>query len=68
MIPELGRYAGRTVEIVYIDKNERITRRTVVVLGIRGDAMRVYCCGRQAHRLFKLDRILAVAPIGRRMG
>ncbi|MDF2717958.1 MAG: hypothetical protein K0R28_4883, partial [Paenibacillus sp.] len=40
MAARLERYVGRHVEIVYIDRRDRITQRTVVVLGIRGDAVR----------------------------
>jgi predicted DNA-binding transcriptional regulator YafY len=69
MAARLERYVGRHVEIVYIDRRDRITQRTVVVLGIRGDAVRAYCTRKREHRLFKLDRILAVSlPGGRRTG
>jgi len=69
MIPEqLKRYEGRAVEIVYIDKRNRITRRTVVVIDIQGNAASAYCLNRRAPRLFKLDRILAFSPAERRMG
>lgn len=69
MTANLERYVGRHVEIIYIDSRNRITQRTILVIGIRGGVLRAYCRSRQEHRLFKLDRILAVSrPGGRRTG
>ncbi|GAA3404941.1 WYL domain-containing protein [Paenibacillus hodogayensis] len=65
---DMERYVGRTVDLVYIDKQGRITRRTVIVRGIRGETVRAFCCEKRAPRLFAADRILAVFPAGRRTG
>ncbi|PYI54315.1 hypothetical protein [Paenibacillus flagellatus] len=69
MVANMGRYAGRTVEIVYIDRHDRITQRTVVVLGVGDGEVQAFCLRKREPRRFKLDRILAVSvPGGRRTG
>ena len=62
MASGMERYVGRTVEIINMDGSGLFTQRTIVPLAVRGDAAYAYCCRKRAPRLFKLDRILAVAP------
>ncbi|OXS54995.1 hypothetical protein B1A99_24760 [Cohnella sp. CIP 111063] len=59
----ISKYIGRTVEIVYMDKKDRISKRTIRVFRI--DAGMVYafdtsCIG---PRRFTVERILAAQPV-----
>lgn len=54
---------GNPLEIIYIDCNEKISQRTVRVLGINETTIKVYCYIRKQKRNFKLSNILSVVPI-----
>ena len=56
-------YLGRTVEIVYWDRQGRWTQRVIVPLAVTDEWVRAYCRTRKAPRLFRLDRIMAVRPL-----
>ncbi|QTH44983.1 hypothetical protein J4772_11600 [Cohnella sp. LGH] len=59
----IAKYIGRTVMIVYMDKKERISKRTIRV--IRIDAGTVYAFDRSCNgpRRFTIERILATQPV-----
>ncbi|CAG7658885.1 hypothetical protein PAECIP111802_07202 [Paenibacillus allorhizosphaerae] len=57
---ELLRCKGRTVEIIYIGGDNRITQRRIEVRSIKGEIVKAFCLERQAPRAFQLSRILAV--------
>jgi predicted DNA-binding transcriptional regulator YafY len=59
----LHQYVGRIVEIIYLDRNNKLTQRLIEVRSIEGDTVKAYCLKQQAPRLFKLANILAVEPI-----
>ena len=54
------RYVGRRVEIIYIDRNKRISQRRIEVVSVKNGHLRAYCLVQQALRLFRIDSILAV--------
>lgn len=68
MIQRMDKYIGRSVEIIYVDRTERITQRVIEVRSVEGAQVRAYCFRQSAPRLFKLERILAVRAVGRRTG
>jgi hypothetical protein len=61
----LEKYVGRIVEIIYVDKNFKITQRFIEVRSIHGGVVKAYCLKQKAPRVFKLASILAVWPISR---
>lgn len=54
--------------IFYIDGNNKVTQRVVRVIRIRDDAIVAYCFYREKVRTFKLDNILSVGLVGKRVG
>jgi predicted DNA-binding transcriptional regulator YafY len=62
----LQRYLGRTVEIIYVDRRGKYTKRLVQLHAIRDGAVMVFCLERQAPRLLRIDNILAMQPVMRR--
>jgi predicted DNA-binding transcriptional regulator YafY len=65
----LEKYAGQTVDIIYIDRYERITQRCVIVRQVRGSVIEVFCLQRHQPRRFRVDRILSVRrATGRQIG
>lgn len=49
-------------EIIYIDSNEKITKRSVFIKNICGDKVIGFCTLRKQLRSFKINNILAVNP------
>ncbi|MCQ4086071.1 hypothetical protein [Saccharibacillus sp. JS10] len=56
------KYVGEVVEIVYMDKEGRLTQRRIEVHGIRGDRVYSTCLRSGERRTFRQDRILACRP------
>lgn len=65
MLKELRKYVGRRVEIIYLDKKNRFTKREIEIRQVEGDYVKAYCFANKAPRLFHGERILAVHPLGR---
>lgn len=57
------KYMGRTVEIIYLDRRGRFSRRRIRVAAVRGDVVRAYDLDRRAPRVFRIENILAVQPV-----
>ncbi len=68
MIRGLEKYIGHTVEIIYIDRENNITQRKVGIRHVQDHTINVYCHHQKAHRMFKVENILAMKPVGRRFG
>lgn len=62
------RYVGHTVDIIYLDRGNRLTQRRISVLSADPDGLTAYCWKRHAPRLFKNENVLAVMPVKRRTG
>jgi predicted DNA-binding transcriptional regulator YafY len=62
MLKDLERYlkTGVPVDIIYMDRNEQFTKRTVRLKEISGEYVKAYCYTRHATRVFKIQNILAV--------
>lgn len=51
------------IDIMYIAKDDAITKRRIKIIKISGDTVQAYCFTRHAKRTFKIDNILAVYPV-----
>ncbi|WP_042472927.1 hypothetical protein [Bacillus ndiopicus] len=51
------------LDIMYIAKDGKISKRRIKIIKLTGDTMQVYCFSKQAKRTFIIDNLLAVAPI-----
>lgn len=59
---DMQRYLGQVVQIIYADRQGKLTQRRVKLYAIDGDYVRAYCLEKRSVRSFILDNILAVAP------
>jgi predicted DNA-binding transcriptional regulator YafY len=68
MLKDLDRYlkTGVLVDIIYMDRNEQFTKRTVRLKEISGEYVKAYCYTRHATRIFKIKNILAAQTSVRR--
>ncbi|MBO9608479.1 MAG: hypothetical protein J7639_21175 [Paenibacillaceae bacterium] len=55
-----SRYVGNIVEVIYMDRQGRMTQRTVRIQSVKDDVLAVYCLERRAPRLLRAEQILAV--------
>lgn len=62
MRDELQRFVGETVDIIYLDRNQKLTKRRIRVLSVDRMNMTAYCYQRKAPRLFRKNNVLAVMP------
>jgi predicted DNA-binding transcriptional regulator YafY len=58
--------AGELVEIIYVDRRGRVTKRALRILAIKDERLKAYCFVRRAPRVFNMANILAVSPVTRR--
>ena len=65
MVSELNRYLrlGQFVEIVYQDRDGRLTQRRIRLQSIHGDQLHAFCFTRRSIRTFRIGNILALAPV-----
>lgn len=71
MLRDLQRYlaSNQPVDIIYLDRAGRITKRRLRLIGIDGEHIRAYCYARRSPRTFVIANILAVQPVvGKRVG
>lgn len=54
---------NQIVDIMYIAKDNTITKRRIKLLKIVGDTVQAYCFTRHAKRTFKFENILAAQPV-----
>ncbi|MEO3947193.1 hypothetical protein [Gorillibacterium sp. CAU 1737] len=66
MMTPFERYVGKNVDIIYLDRENRLTQRRIRVLSADPDGMTAYCWSRHAPRLFKNENVLAVMPVKKR--
>jgi predicted DNA-binding transcriptional regulator YafY len=62
MYSDLRRFEGRTVEMIYLDRNNAITQRTIRITSVDSGYVTAYCYMQRGPRLFKSDCVLAVMP------
>ncbi len=56
-------YLGRTVEIIYLDRNGELSQRKIRLLLMKDGRVRSYCFKRRATRYFSVKNVLAMCPI-----
>ncbi|CAG7654895.1 WYL domain-containing protein [Paenibacillus allorhizosphaerae] len=66
MEQELQRYMGRTVEMIYLGRDNQITQRRVDVHSMNNGIVKAYCHERNAPRVFRVENILAVSVASRK--
>ncbi|RED76118.1 hypothetical protein [Cohnella phaseoli] len=59
----ISKYIGRTVEIVYMDKKDRISKRTIRVIRIEAGMVYAFDTSCNRPRRFTVERILAAQPV-----
>ena len=57
---------NQILDIMYIAKDHKVTKRRIKLIKIFGDYAEAYCFTRQAKRNFIVDNILAVHPVNRK--
>ncbi|MFH5185699.1 hypothetical protein ACHHV8_25335 [Paenibacillus sp. TAB 01] len=58
----MQKYIGKTIEIIYLGSDGRITQRQIEVNSVSNGIIRARCLQRNAPRIFKLENILAAQP------
>lgn len=56
------------VELIYMDRGDQISQRIIRVLAINDHAVKAYCYTRRQFRTFRIDNILSVGPLRKRVG
>lgn len=56
------------LEMIYLAKDNQITLRIIKELAVADDKIKAYCYTKRHFRTFKLDNILSVGPLRKRMG
>lgn len=59
----IAKYIGRTIVIVYMDKKERISKRTIRITRINAGTVYAFDLSCNGPRRFANDRILAAQPV-----
>ncbi|WP_107841934.1 transcriptional regulator [Metasolibacillus meyeri] len=54
---------SQLIDVMYIARDSKISKRRVRIIKITGDTVQVYCFNKRAKRTFIIDNVLAVAPI-----
>lgn len=57
---------NQIVDIMYMAKDNTITKRRIKLIKIAGDTVQACCFTRHAKRTFKFDNILAAHPVTNR--
>lgn len=57
---------GIAVEIIYLGKNNSFSKRNILVRAINDSYIKAFCLSKKQARIFKVESILAVAPVKRR--
>jgi predicted DNA-binding transcriptional regulator YafY len=63
MSEKMEKYAGRRAEMIYQDKNGKLTHRRIHVQSVSRNKVRAFDLNKRAPRVFEVDRILAVVPV-----
>ena len=57
---------NQILDIMYIAKDQSITKRRIKLIKIAGEHVQAYCFSRHAKRNFIVDNILAVHPLNKK--
>jgi predicted DNA-binding transcriptional regulator YafY len=58
----MEKYIGRTLEIIYEDRNGKITQRKIYVQSVKDGSIKALDLERNSPRVFKVANILAFTP------
>lgn len=58
---------NKILDIMYIAKDQSITKRRIKLIKISGEHVQAYCFSRHAKRNFIVDNILAVHPVNKKV-
>lgn len=56
------------LEMIYLSSDNRVSQRVVRVLKLNDDMIMAYCYTKRTIRTFKLENILSVGQVRKRMG
>lgn len=56
------------LEMIYLDSDNQVSQRIIRVININDNMILAYCFTRKKVRTFKLDYILSVEPVRKRVG
>lgn len=59
----MEKYIGQIVEIIYMGKKGKITKRRIVVRSVQDGTVKAFCLTHRAPRIFKIKNILAIQPV-----
>lgn len=70
MIGLLNRTAGTSekLEMIYLSNNNQMSQRVIRVISVSGSIVKAYCYTKKQYRIFKLDNILSIGPMRKRVG
>lgn len=58
---------NQILDIMYIAKDQSITKRRIKLIKLSGEHVQAYCFSRHAKRNFIVDNILAVHPVNKKV-
>lgn len=58
----MKKYIGEIIELIYVDRNGKITQRKIRLQGIRNDLIRATCLNTNQPRVFRMDNVLSWHP------
>ncbi len=59
----MKKYIGQEIELVYIDRNNKITQRRIKVLSVHQNCIKAFCYLSRSPRTFKRENILAIRQL-----
>ncbi|WP_144933248.1 hypothetical protein [Paenibacillus sp. 32O-W] len=62
---DIRKYVGQTIEMIYLDRHSRFTKRRVKIKSVDGQIVRAYCLEQQGPRVFRQENILAIQSVNR---
>ena len=57
---------NQLVDMMYIDKNNQITKRCIKVTKVNDNTFKAHCFLKHASRTFKIENVLALVPVIRK--
>lgn len=58
---------NQMLDIIYLSKNNEITKRRIKIIKILDDNFVAYCLEKHSVRTFIIDNVLALMPVGRKV-
>lgn len=64
----INKYIGRTVQIIYNDRNRNISIRTIQIRAVKGGKVKAFCLTANAPRIFNIENIIDVELVNEHAG